>query len=241
MRFLQYPWRWALVVEAPMAIFFAASIWPAQSSRRRPQRVVAAVCALVFLAATLFAARYFLRACEEGDTVAESLELYRGGKGIEGTDEYEPPDADHWKVARGLPDACFSAASDTALGVAEGPDAVPDWRPAQGTCEAVATAQTRQPEHLRIEMAAPHAGYLILRLSRFPAWRITVNHAPARFSEPRDDGLIAVSVPAGPVELTADWTTTPDVVAGRCVSAFALLLLMALRPFERRLARLRVS
>ena len=29
----------------------------------------------------------------------------------------------------------------------------------------------------------------------------------------RDDGLMAVPVPQGPVDLTVDWTTTPDVIA----------------------------
>ena len=37
----------------------------------------------------------------------------------------------------------------------------------------------------------------------------------------RDDGLIAVPVPQGPVDLTVDWTITPDVVAGRWLSASA--------------------
>jgi len=31
-RFLQFPWRWLLTIEAPMGVFFAAAVWP--GSRR---------------------------------------------------------------------------------------------------------------------------------------------------------------------------------------------------------------
>ena len=238
LRFLQYPWRWVLVVEAPMAIFFAAAVLPAPSARRWQRGAVAAVCALVFLAATFAAGRTFLRACKEGDTVADLLDQYRDGGGLEGTDEYEPPDTDHWKIATGLADACFSEDSDTTLGIVAQGEAIPAWRPEQGSCEATATAQLRQPEHMRIATVAPHPGYLILRLLSYPAWRITVNgHGvdPAA-ADPRDDGLIVVPVPQGRVELAVDWTTTPDVIAGRCLSGLALALLIALGLAERKTA-----
>jgi hypothetical protein len=234
--FLQYPWRWTLVVEAPMAIFFATAVWPSGPGRSWQRTAVAALCALFFLTATALAARTFLRGCEEGDTAADLLAMYRDGGGLEGTDEYEPPDSDHWKIATGLPDACLAADSNTALGIAGSPDAIPSWRPEQGSCEATASAGVRQPEHMRITMVAPHAGYLILRLLSYPAWRITVNGMPASQADPRDDGLIAVPVPQGAVDLSADWTTTRDVIAGRWVSAMALLLLIALGFLERRLS-----
>src|ERR1700723_2686070 len=34
LRFLQFPWRWLLVVEAPMGIFFAAAVWPGNARMR---------------------------------------------------------------------------------------------------------------------------------------------------------------------------------------------------------------
>jgi hypothetical protein len=239
LRFLQYPWRWVLVVEAPMAIFFAAAVWPSRTARGIQRASVGALCAVVFLTTTFFAGRTFLRACNEGDTMADLLESYRGSGGLEGTDEYEPPDSDHWKIATGLPDACFSAASDTPVGVGATKDSIPAWHPDQRSCEATATAQLREAEHLRIATVVPHAGFLILRLLRFPAWRITVNgqHVEAGDpdTDPRDDGLIAVRVPQGPVELAVDWTATPDVIAGRCLSGLALVLLIAVGWVERRL------
>jgi len=39
----------------------------------------------------------------------------------------------------------------------------------------------------------------------------------------REDGLIAVPVAEGPVEVGVDWTTTPDAIAGRTVTLLALI------------------
>jgi hypothetical protein len=50
-----------------------------------------------------------------------------------------------------------------------------------------------------------------------------------------------VPVPQGPVDLTVDWTTTPDVLAGRWLSALAVLLLISLCLLERRLTQPRLS
>jgi hypothetical protein len=47
-----------------------------------------------------------------------------------------------------------------------------------------------------------------------------------------------VPVPQGPVDVKADWTTTPDVVTGRGISILALMLLIGLGVVERKLNRL---
>ncbi|MDR3773939.1 MAG: hypothetical protein P4L26_11360, partial [Terracidiphilus sp.] len=234
LRFLQYPWRWVLVLEAPMAIFFAAAVWPSRSARRWQRATVASVCGLFFLAATAWAATTFLRVCQEGDTIADLLAMVRGGGGLEGTDEYEPPGTDHWKIATGLPDACLTADADTTLGIVGEGDSIPNWQPDQRSCEATVIAQLRQPEHLRIATVAAHPGFLILRLLSYPAWRITVNGQPAAPLPARDDGLIAVPVPQGPVDLRVDWTTTSDAVAGRWLSGLTLVLLVGLGLLERK-------
>ena len=239
LRFLQYPWRWILVVEAPMALLFSAAVWPTGAHRRGLRGLVIAACSVAFLASTFFAARNFLRVCQEGDTVGDLLESFQGGGGLEGTDEYEPPDADHWKIATGLPDGCFVRDSDRTLGVAESDDAIAAWKPEQASCEATATA-VRTPEHVRMKMTAPRAGFVIFKLLSFPAWLIQVNGKPAEQADPRDDGLIAVAVPEGPVTLTADWTTTPDVIVGRLASGAALLVLIGVGWQERRHFRRRV-
>ena len=234
LRFLQYPWRWALVVEGPMAIFFAAAVWPARTASRPQRALVAAVCGAGLITVTLLGAQRFLRVCKEGDTVTDLLKKYRSGSGLEGTDEYEPPDADHWRIATGLPDACLVDNWNAALGVADRPNAIPEWTPEQGTCEATARARLRVTDHFKVTLNTPRACYLVLRLLSYPAWRLTVNGQATAPSDMRDDGLIGVAVPRGTVEVSADWTTTPDVVAGRCLSAAALLLMVGLGVLERK-------
>ena len=51
----------------------------------------------------------------------------------------------------------------------------------------------------------------------------------------RADGLMAVPVPQGSVDLKVDWTTTEDVIVGRWLSVLSLLLLTSLYFLERKL------
>jgi hypothetical protein len=242
LRFLQFPWRWLLALEAPMAIFFASAVWPAASARRWSRAAVASVCAVVFLAVTAAAGLVFFQPCDEEDAVAGMLAQYRSGMGVAGTDEYEPPGADDSLLATGLPGACLVSDPSTVLGEGSGePDAAPVWDAAQGSCEeALAASPVRvksHAEHFEIVANASQAGYLILRLRSYPAWRVEVNDRPTADLPQRGDGLIAVPVRKGPVDLTVDWTATPDAVAGRWVSGQALLLLAAVWLLERRLQR----
>lgn len=243
LRYLQFPWRWLVVLEAPMGIFFAAAVWPARP-RLRP--AVASACAAIFLGATLYAASSYFQECDPNSAVAGTLDAYRSGTGFEGEDEYQPQGADGTNLASGLPQSCFVDDPLIPLGVASpDPDATPVWLPEQHTCEATFAASPptagSAPEHLRIDAVMGHGGYLILRLVRYPAWRVRVNGRFIANLPQRDDGLIAVPVPSGPVNVTVDWTATPDVLLGRWLSVIAVLLLTLLCALERERARAGVS
>jgi hypothetical protein len=252
LRLLQFPWRWLVVLEAPMAVFVAVAIWPHQrSSRRWPHIAVASVCAAVFVGITAVSGLIFFQVCDDEDAVQPMLTVYRTGAGFQGTDEYAPLGADNSMVAAGLPFACLVSDPSIVLGASPAGEtadgAQPAWDAAQGSCEAT-VAETPEsvvgnhgnPEHLRIATVTPQPGFLILRLRSYPAWRVMLNGHPVASTSPREDGLIAVPVPQGPVALTADWTTTPDVVAGRWLSGLALLLITGLWFLERRLSRPRL-
>jgi hypothetical protein len=79
--------------------------------------------------------------------------------------------------------------------------------------------------------------FLILRMRSYPAWRVAINGYPVASLPHRDDGLIVVPVWPGTIILAVDWTTTPDVIAGRWLSALAVLLLTALWLLERKLRK----
>jgi hypothetical protein len=243
MRFLQYPWRWLEAVEAPMAIFFVTAIWP---SGRRARAAVLLICAAVFLASTVYAAKYYFQVCYPEDTVPSVLFDYRSGAGFEGMYEYEPPGGDDSSIATSLPDACLVSDPSLVLGKPDpdDPDASPVWSPDQGSCQATfVTLRGNQtnPEHREIRATTAHAGYLILRLVSYPAWRIRVNGQLQTALPKRTDGLIVVPVPQGAVDVTVDWARSPDVLAGRWVSGFSLLLLAGLVWVERRRVPVRLT
>ncbi len=103
------------------------------------------------------------------------------------------------------------------------------------------------PEHLRLTADTPHAGYLVLHLRNYAAWKVGVNGeivalgaSPLYASLPRrDDGLMVVPVPQGPVRLDVDWTITGDVIMGRLLSLISLGCITVLCLIERKLAAAR--
>ena len=193
-----------------MAIFFVAAIWPAG---RRARVAVLVVCAAVFLASTLYAAKVFFQVCYPEDTVASVLFDYRAGTGFEGMYEYEPPAATTPASPPAFPTPASSAIrlSFWASPIPTTPTPIPYGVPTR----AVARPHSRlvhgnqtNPEHREIRATTAHAGYLgpaPRQLSRMAHSR--QRRRPRRALPKRDDGLIAVPVPQGPVDLTVDWTS----------------------------------
>lgn len=238
--FLQFPWRWLVVVQAPMSIFFASAI---SVDRRRWRIALYSACVCAFAAAALIAGLNFFQPCDEEDAVNAMLGVYGTGRGFEGTDEYTPSYADNSQLAKGLPEACLTSSPTAALGQRSA-DSDLKWLPDQGSCDATFSAlpfEGRPAEHLRVAGEIPHDGFLILRLRNYPAWQVRLNGKVIDRLPQRVDGLIALPVQKGPAEAAVDWTTTRDVVVGRWLSALALVLLAVLFSMERRLSQGRLS
>jgi hypothetical protein len=245
LRFLQFPWRWLVVLEAPMGIFFAAALWAARPILRR---IVVASCTLLFLGITAASLIMFHQFCDAEDRVSGMLNAYRTGQGFEGVDEYAPPRADNSLAAIGVPDACLSANATTVLAAAASDGTIPEWDPANGHCDATYAWVRRNGEvpieRRRMSAEIPHAGFLILHLREYAAWQVRVNGRLLAFgADPllttlphREDGMMAVPVPQGHVDLAIDWATTRDVVIGRWITVISLLLLGVLYITEPRTA-----
>jgi hypothetical protein len=228
-----------------MGIFAAAAVWPRNPTHHLQRFAVAVAAVAVFLTLTAWAARDLFQVCDDEDAIAGMTQVYAAGQGFIGTYEYEPIGADISLIAAGLPQACLVTNPATVLGK---PTNDPDsdiavaWTAPQGTCEATfAAAPDSGPEHLKISANPPHTGFLVLRLRTYPAWLVKVNGVATVPSPPRADGLMAIPVPAGPVVLTADWTTTTDVLVGRWLSVLSLLALTALCLFARKPKRQHLS
>jgi hypothetical protein len=234
LRLLQFPWRWLVVLEAPMAIFVAAALWPAKRWRRI---LLAGVCAALLVGVARLTPRMFSQPCDADDSIGGMWNVYRSGAGFEGYNEYAPPDADNSLLASGLPGACLVANPQQKLGAPSEDSDNPLWDPSQHSCEAIFPATWTAPEQLQVSASASHAGYLIVRLRSYPAWRVTVNGSVRTNLPERDDGLIVVPVASGTANVGARWTTTGDVIAGRWLSAFALVLVTVFGLWERRLRR----
>ncbi|HEY2470391.1 MAG TPA: 6-pyruvoyl-tetrahydropterin synthase-related protein [Terracidiphilus sp.] len=242
LRFLQFPWRWLVVVEAPLGIFFAAAVWPVRQWLRV---AVVSACTAIFLGITGVSALVFHQSCDAEDAVHSMIATYYSGQGFEGTDEYAPPGADNSVVVFGLPDACLTANPDTVLAVAEDGN-IPQWDPANGHCDAIYKWQRPTgellPEHLHLVADVPRAGFLVLHLRNYAAWRIRLNGRMIAFgADPvlpalphRDDGLMAVPVTLSHVDITIDWAITPDQIMGRWLSGLSLLAVIGLYFVERR-------
>ena len=249
LRFLQFPWRWLLVLEAPMALLIARGVWPTETARRWLRIAVTTACVVFFIATSVATSRHFFSICSDDDTVASQLDVYRRGTGLEGVDEYAPPGAQNSLLAEGSPEACLTASAYTILGAepsdADSENTHPVWDPKHGNCDATYPAapyaRKARAEHLRITAVAQHAGYVILRLRSYPAWQVRVNGQLVQSLPERDDGLIAVPVPQGHFDLTVDWSTTGDVIVGRWLSLIALVLLISLFALEQKQAQARLS
>jgi hypothetical protein len=245
LRFLQFPWRWLVTLEAPMALFVATALWPDKNAPPWRRWALGALGAVFCIASTVYAGHAFYQVCDEQDNVASMVGVYRSGAGFQGTDEYAPQGADQTMMASGLPAACLATAPDTVLSVAPpaSGDAIstPIWNADQHSCEAVAADWAGTPEHRRLTTVLPHAGFLILRLRSYPAWLIRINGQKVDKMIARPDGLMALPAPQGAVDLSIDWSSPPDVWIGRALSLTAVLLLTVLWFFERRSSRTQVS
>lgn len=238
LRFLQFPWRWLVALEAPMAIFFAAAVWP---RKPRMRVAVAALCVAGFVGATVYAGQTLFQTCDGEDSVSGMVHVDHSGTGFVGYSEYAPPGADDSMISTGLPDACLASDPTIVLGAtpngANGEDAILAWNAAQGSCEATMRWQVDQPEHRVLRGFFSRPEFLILHLRSYPAWRILLNGRPVTSLPRRADGLAVLPVPQGPVVLSIDWITTQDVLAGRWLSALAVLLVAGLWRIERKLGR----
>lgn len=235
LHFMQFPWRWLVAVEAPMGIFFAAAVWPAH---RRWRLAVITLCVALFALGTVWAGRFWFQPCYEEDTVAAMLSRFRTGTVLDNSSQFAPPDTNDNLLALGLPDACLVSNPSVVLGTPTSDDGTVQWNSAQGSCEATFSASPlpgqAPSEHKLIHAQVDHPGYLILRLRTYPAWHVSVNGKTIADLPHRNDGLMAVPVPKGPVGLAISWTATPDIIAGRTISLISVLLLTLLSAWERK-------
>jgi hypothetical protein len=226
LRFLQFPWRWLLVLEAPAAVLLAGALWPREEVRAWRRWAMGVGFGAVVLSSLLYVSSTgFMGSCNVEEVPPGLTAELAKGAGSWGTDEYATLGSEDLLVASGLPDVCVVERADVALGTGAGPDQNPTWTASQGSCLETARANVRTPKRLRIGFESPVAGRAVVKLRSYPAWRVRVDGVEIRGLPARQDGLIVVPVAKGQVEIAADWRTTEDVVAGRWLSGVCGVLL----------------
>ena len=203
LRFLQFPWR-LLAILAPTLSLTVALALSHINLKPLPTTLLS-----VAIAASLSYSAYaaFHQPCDPEDTVAARLAHFRSANpAAEPTDEYTPITADNDALALTNP---------------------PYWL--ADTAEASAPKSTTPgpaPVHLTLNTAASEV--LILNLRDYPSWSITRNGTPIHTRLNREDGLIALPIPAGPSSIAITSTVTVDQILGYLITAIAIFSLITL-------------
>jgi hypothetical protein len=227
LKFLQFPWRWLMALSVAGCALAGIAV-----VRQARWRVVLA--GMMIAAMAIGSSLLFFQPCDDEDAVTAQLAGFRLGQGTGGTDEYTPVRVDNAAVQQHLPlvRVLRSAQDDTAD---DTPADNPEWRAGDpGSIAAQVDARRRNGEHWIVSVVTPETGYAVLRLMDYPSWRVTVDGQPVKSRPLREDGLMAVPVNAGSHVVEVQWAATRDVVAGRAVSAIALLALAVVAMRERK-------
>jgi 6-pyruvoyl-tetrahydropterin synthase related domain len=234
--FLQFPWRWMLVLGMIVASLVPLALRP-EPPTRRAIAVRALVALLLAMGMAAVSSALFWQACDDEDNVAAQIETFHQ-TGFEGTDEYTLKGVD-LDAEEGMAEGDETTGPVTVLTVAD-PFPAPEQEP-QGESgstgvrpegeharQVAATVRIQRwdSEHRTVRVTSPESGFAVLRLMDYPAWRVTrsgVNVTPLR----RSDGWMAVPVGAGVQVLDIRWRTTGDQWAGIVVSLAALAVALA--------------
>ena len=213
--FLQFPWRLLTLLSAVLA-FAMALLLPRGENRGTPLLIAAPVCAL---ALSLLGITLYRQPCDETDLPAATASLFNTHHGVTPTDEYTPNDADNDVLRSNDPGywlttdpAGFAPGTLPNLGATD-PSFADDLDPDQ-------TVSDRAPQHLVLHLPQPET--LILNLRDFPDWRLTRNGSELPPHVERDDGLLAVALPAGASTVDIAWQYTLDQKLGLAITACAL-------------------
>ena len=235
LKFLQFPWRWLLMLGLAAAVLVASCL-RGEAKTRRDISLRAAFILLLACVMSGLASVYFWQPCDDEDNIHAQLTAFRDG-GFEGTDEYTAAPADNGDIQQGLPAIriLHGASDDEAdSSVAQNPP----WR-ANSNPQGV-HVERWEVEHMSasIDVAAP--SFAVLRLMDYPGWKVRLNGRLVASRPRREDGLMVVPISAGHAQIDVRYGKTPDVWAGRILSLIAFVVLLACRAFGLQL-RHRVS
>jgi hypothetical protein len=223
LKFLQFPWRWMMVLGLVFAALAGLAL-RGEAATRRAIAVRAVVMLLLAGGMAVLSSMLFWQPCDEEDNVQAQIVTFHEA-GFEGSDEYTPQGADNGEIQQGLPQVRLLI-TPNAEGTSEGNN--PQWTadPTQEISAGV-TVDRWNPEHKSVTIVSEQPGYAVLRLMDYPAWRVTRNDAEVRHRVRRGDGLMAIPIEAGTNRIDVQWRITNDQWAGIGLSLLALAATLA--------------
>jgi len=229
--FLQFPWRWLLVLSLILAALTGLALRVETATR---SAVLTRVAAVVVVAGCVSGVAwvYFWQPCDEEDNVRAQLATFLGD-GFAGTDEYTAAPADNGNLQQGLPRirVLQSVRGDEAdSSVSQNPE----WQPGNADLQPSEIQIQRWDVERMSATVRSDAGYAVLRVMDYPAWRVSVNGAPANARPRREDGLMTIPIGAGTSVIEVRYGATRDVWLGRFLSLIAVVLWIGLAALRRR-------
>ena len=222
--FLQFPWRLLCVLGATLALTIALALRSIPSTKTS-LTLITIIAIVIVGSMTARKISVFRQPCEALDLPSARAQLFASHHGVEPTDEYTPTDADNDVLRWDDPGYWLASNSaDFAPGTVPNPAAtiinydVPP--PIAQTVSGIA------PRHLQLNLSQPKV--LVLNLRDYPAWQVFRNGTLVTQHLQRDDGLLAIALPAGTSVIDVRWHHTWDQLLGDALSLLALALLGAL-------------
>ncbi len=199
--FLQFPWR-ALSIVGILVSVAAAGVLTRVQWKPFAGSAVALIAGILLV---LPASGIFRQGCDATVAPSALLSAFESSHGTDPTDEYTPVTADNDALAQ----------SNPPYWLADTPEAAPP------------AGATSGPAPASLELRLPHPADLILNLRAYPAWTVILDGEPDLQRLNRDDGLIALPLPAGVSIMNLQYTRLPDQKLGEIFSLVGLGLLVA--------------
>jgi hypothetical protein len=202
LRFVQFPWRWMTILAVPGAVFLGAAAL----------RRLGSLWVIAALAISVGTGVYLVRhTWWDADDIPTLQAALAEGKGLEGTDEYDPAGDDHYNLPQGAPHVRILAAEDST-------------RPAT----AAVILQRWTPEDRRLWVHSREPVKLALRLLNYPAWHVEVNGQAVTTEHPEQTEQMILEVPAGDSQISIEFRQTADRTIGAVMSGVSLLVALGL-------------
>lgn len=200
LRFLQFPWRWMLVVSLAYAVFMITAV----SAFRGKW----ALFAVLFVGLIAICDRALQPVCDPEDTPFMIANVFHAGYGYMGTDEYVPAGGDNYEIKPDFPEY--------------------QLRGVDGNAQPAGSQVTQFHAgiyHKQFIVDSPQPVAVLLRLMNYPAWRVAVNGATVTPQSDDPTGRMVIALPAGRSNVDVRFLRTVDRWIGDGVSLAAIVLL----------------